>query len=297
MRRCVAALASGLIIAVSGISGAQAAPARPHLGAHPGDGARAGAAKGAGTAPLTEARAMAQARRTGRPVVVGAAQTPTTTLTANPSGTFTVAVTAQPVRKLVAGGWRPLDATLRKNPDGTISPVRTTTPLVLSGGGQAPLAVMRSGADSLSLKLPSPLPVPVVAGATATYRNVLPGTDLVVTADLQGGFSDVYVVRDATAAASSRLASLLSATVAARHLTVSVGAGGAIMARDRRGRVIFGAAAPDVWDSAARPGAARVPPTRSTSTRPGPAARPPGQLRRRTSRPIRNGTPRPSPRA
>jgi len=142
---------------------------------------------------LTQDQALARARRTHAPVNVSAAETPTTTLTASPDGTFTLTVTAQPVRTLAGGTWRPLDATLHRNADGSVSPAATTTPLTLSGGGTGPLATMRSGLDSLSLALPAQLPVPVLAGNTATYQNVLPGTDLIVTADTQGGFSDVLV--------------------------------------------------------------------------------------------------------
>ena len=217
---------------------------------------------------LAQDEALARARRTNVPVNVSAAETPTTTLTANPDGRLTLQVTAQPVRKLVAGVWRPLDATLHRNADGTVSPAMTTTPLTLSGGGTSPLATMRSGLDSLSLTLPVGLPAPALAGDTATYSNVLPGTDLVVTADDQGGFSDVYVIRDAAAAADPGLTALLSATVTARGLTVAAGSDGGITARDARGTVVFGAASLRLWDSATAPGA---PP--STVRAPGAQAR------------------------
>ena len=82
---------------------------------------------------LAQDEALARARRTNVPVNVSAAETPTTTLTANPDGRLTLQVTAQPVRKLVAGVWRPLDATLHRNADGTVSPAMTTTPLTPCG--------------------------------------------------------------------------------------------------------------------------------------------------------------------
>jgi hypothetical protein len=248
----VAALAGGLIAATVGMAGAQAAPLQP--------AGRAAAASGPGPALVAEDQALAKARQTHQPQNVSAAQTPTATVTANPDGTLTLQVTPQPVRKLVQGTWHSLDATLLKNPDGTISPTLTTTPLTLSGGGLAPLATMRSGADSLSLTLPAQLPAPDLSGNTATYRNVLPGTDLVVSADTQGGFSDVFVVRDAAAAANPQLTALLSATMTARGLTVGTDSRGDITATNRQGSVVFGAPAPEAWDSATSTGPATAGP-------------------------------------
>ena len=252
-QRALAVLTTGAVLALNAMAGTLAAHAATVRNAVP-------IARTAGPTRAAEDQAQARARQTGKPVNVTAAETPTTLLTANPDGKFTLAVTAQPVRKLAGGTWRSLDATLRKNADGTISPALTTTPLVLSGGGTAPLAAMRSGASSLSLTLPAPLPAPVLNGDTATYQSVLPGTDLVVTAHTDGGFSDVYVVRDAAAAADPRLAALLTASVATNDLTVSSDAHGNVTARDAKGALVFGAAAPTLWDSAAKPGTARSTP-------------------------------------
>lgn len=247
LRRGLAVLSAGAILALNAIAGTTAAHAATVRNA-------AAKAPAAGTTRASEDQALARARQTGKPVNVTAAETPTTTLLANPDGRFTLTVTAQPVRKLTGGTWRPLDATLRKNADGTISPALTATPLVLSGGGTAPLATMRSGASSLSLTLPAALPAPVLSGDTATYPSVLPGTDLVVTARTDGGFSDVYVVHDAVAAADPRLAALLTATLATNGLTVGSDPHGDVTARDAKGALVFGAAAPTVWDSATTPG-------------------------------------------
>ncbi|HZR48529.1 MAG TPA: LamG domain-containing protein [Streptosporangiaceae bacterium] len=252
-RRVLAVLTTGAILALNAIAGTTAAHAATVRNA-------AGNARTAGPTRASEDQALARARQTGKPVNVTAAETPTTMLIANPDGRFTLTVTAQPVRKLADGTWQPLDATLRKNADGTISPALTATPLVLSGGGTTALATMRSGASSLSLTLPASLPVPVLSGATATYQSVLPGTDLVVTAHTDGGFSDVYVVHDAAAAADPRLAALLTASMATSGLAVSSDPHGDVTARDAKGALVFGAAAPAMWDSATKPGTARSTP-------------------------------------
>ena len=225
----------------------------------------------AGTTPkstqLTQDQAQALARKTGKPVAVTGAENSTDSTIANPNGTFTLTSYAQPVRKMVNGTWRNLDATLVKHANGTISPAESSDPLTLSAGGTAPLAQMRSGQDALSLTLPTSLPTPTLAGPTATYHNVLPGVDLAVTATTQGGFSDVYVVRDAKAAANPALDSLLTAHVATTGVKVETDQHGDIQALDSRGRLVFTAPAPDQWDSATNaPAATAGSPTTAHAT-------------------------------
>jgi hypothetical protein len=203
--------------------------------------------------PLTPGAASAQARATGRGVLVTALTTPASATTANPDGTFTVRETLQPTRAWHDDSWASLDPSLRRDPDGTISPEVTTSALVLSGGGTKPLAVMTVHRQSLSLSWPGALPVPRLSGATATYAGVLPGVNLVVTATAQGGFSDVLVVTSAAAAADPRLAHL-RLTTASTGLRLSVSKTGVITATPGpRWAPVITAAAPRMWDSAAPP--------------------------------------------
>ena len=199
---------------------------------------------------------MALAHKTGKSVQATADTTSTSTLAANPDGTLTLTQSTAPVRKRVGGVWKNLDATLQRNPDGTISPKVASGSLTLSGGGTKPLATIRSGLSTLALSLPPAftLKAPTLSGATATYHDVLPGVDLAATAEETGGFSEVLIIHDATAAANPALASLALNTTAI-GLSLHTDAAGDITATDKNGQAVLTAAAPAMWDSTARTGA------------------------------------------
>jgi len=227
------------------------------------------AAKSAATTAQTAAtsstalgteQALAKAKSTGAAVPVPAATTSTDTLTANPDGSLTLAQALVPVRKKVAGAWTGLDATLKTNPGGTISTTATSSTLTLSSGGSGPLATMNAGGKTLAVSLPMALPIPTLSGATATYSGVLTGVDLKVTADAQGGFSEVLIVHDATAAANPALKTLVLATQAS-GVSLSADSAGNITAADTAGHPVFTAPAPTMWDSA-------IPAAASTVTNP-----------------------------
>ncbi|MER5639404.1 LamG domain-containing protein [Kitasatospora sp. NPDC002227] len=199
--------------------------------------------------------ALAQAKASGKPVQATAATTDSSTLTANPNGTLTLSQNTAPVRKRVHGQWQDLDTTLVRNADGTISPKVTTTALALSGGGSGkPLAQMKAADGALAVSLPAAftLPAPALAGDTATYSDVLPGVDLTVAAQATGGFSEVLVVKDATAAANPALAEL-KLTTQATGVTVATDAAGNVTAKNKAGRALFSAPAPTMWDSTPAP--------------------------------------------
>jgi len=207
---------------------------------------------------LTPEQALAKAARSGKRVAVPGATTPTQTLAANPDGTLTVHESLVPVRKLVSGTWKPLNATLRRSRSGSVSPAVTTSALTLSGGGTGALATMSLGGRSLAMSLPAKLPAPALSGDTATYAGVLPGVDLRVTADNQGGFSEVLIVRDAAAAANPALRSLVLG-IRASGVTLRADKAGDLTAIDSSGQPFVTAPAPPMWDSRRpRPGTAAV---------------------------------------
>jgi len=136
---------------------------------------------------LNEAAAMAQARKTGMPVVVSASTDETTLITADPvSGNFVAELSARPARVSDGGGgWRPASARLVQAADGSWRTEAGVAEVMISNGGPAGVvAALNSDSATASVSWPEALPVPVVEDTTATYAEVYPGVDLVVRADL-----------------------------------------------------------------------------------------------------------------
>jgi hypothetical protein len=244
------------------------------------------ASPAAGAGWLTRDQALAKARVTGKAVPVTGETTDSSTLTARPDGTLALSEMAVPVRKLVGANWVGLDPTLHLAADGTVAPAVTTSPLTISGGGTSPLARLGVRGRSLALSLAVNLPNPTLSGPTATYTNVLPGVDLQATADAQGGFSDVLIVRTAAAAANPALAKLVLSTTT-DGVRLSADTAGNILGVNAAGQTTFIAPTPQMWDSASpstTPATATEPstgrtldattkqPVRSTTAGPGEAA-------------------------
>src|SRR5438105_5477744 len=113
--------------------------------------------------------------------------TETTTTWVNLDGTMTTDASAQPVREQVNGAWAKVDTTLVPAPGGGFAPRVSAAPVVFSGGGDAPLVTATTDADaSVATKWTGPLPVPTVSGNTATYHDVSPGVNLILTAGMNG---------------------------------------------------------------------------------------------------------------
>ncbi|MCM1968086.1 ricin-type beta-trefoil lectin domain protein [Streptomyces sp. G1] len=209
-----------------------------------------------------ENSAIAEAKRTGKPVPVPYATTETDTVVAHPNGTLGLTRSVAPVRTKQGGTWHDLDATLTASSDGQLHPKATTSRLTLSGGGNAPLATLDQDGKKLELTWPEALPKPVLDGASATYPEVSPGTDLKVTAEASGGISQILVVKSAEAARHPKLAKLTMG-LKADGVSVSADASGNLKAADASGRTVFQAPVPTMWDSGA---AAAVPAQKPAGT-------------------------------
>ncbi|KAB1932605.1 hypothetical protein F8271_25145 [Micromonospora sp. ALFpr18c] len=214
-------------------------------------------------------QAMAQAKRTGKPVEATAAGSPTTTVTANPDGVVELTQSAVPTRTRVAGQWKNLDPTLVRHPDGSITAAVTTTPVRVSAGGAGPFAEMTSGDRHFAMAIAPALPTPILSGPTATYTEVFPGVDLVIRVTGEGSFSHVFVVKNSAAAANPQLASI-ELTTTTTGVTLTSDEVGNITGRDRANQPVLTAPAPAMWDSTGTAPAARAPV--STVVAPGPGA-------------------------
>lgn len=145
-----------------------------------------------------EAVASRKAADSGSPVEVGAETTPTQLVTAQPDGTFTVAFDPVPVRVKKASGWVPVDTDLEATSSGVVVPKAAAADIAFSGGGSRdPLATITQDGKTYSVGSPWALPSPKLSGSTATYPDVMSGTDLVVQATADG-FSENLVVKSAT---------------------------------------------------------------------------------------------------
>lgn len=190
----------------------------------------------------------------GHSVVVDPATTQTEQISAQPDGSMQLVESSQPVRVRQSSGWVPLNLNLAQA-GGTIAPAAAAVPVEFSAGGSGPaLQVQAADGSWLSQSWAfGSLPTPTVSGASATYPEVFPGVDLVLTAT-PTGVSQVLVIKSAAAASDPQLSSV-SFTVAGTSLAAVSGTGtgpsaaaGSAAVRSTNAVV---AASPSWWDSSA----------------------------------------------
>ncbi|MEU3454984.1 DNRLRE domain-containing protein [Micromonospora sp. NPDC006766] len=154
-----------------------------------------------------EAAAVVTARMTGKRVLISGLTTETTEFWALPSGSVEATLSTGPVRmRDDEGDWVDVDLTLQRRADGSVAPRAHPAGLTLAGSagpGEHVLVSLGAAGQRSTLGWSGALPAPVLEGAKATYPEVRPGVDLVVSAT-RTGFEQLLVVKDRKAAAQVR---------------------------------------------------------------------------------------------
>ncbi|CAM5678320.1 hypothetical protein SGLAM104S_03647 [Streptomyces glaucescens] len=222
-----------------------------------------------------EDTAQRTARKTGKKVEVTSLTDEFSKTHANPDGTFTYTVSAQPVRaRNDKGTWAPIDTSLRRHGDGWRT-VNSLYPVTFSGGGGnnaramggrspvtpaahraaetaadwSPLLTMNAEAHTIEVEWPGALPEPAIDGDRALYEGVRPGVDLLLTAR-DTGFTHVLVVHTPEAAAALAQ-DPPRYRVTSPTLRFSLDPlTDVLTGRDGEGREIAVAPTPFLWDSA-----------------------------------------------
>jgi RHS repeat-associated protein len=200
-----------------------------------------------------EAAALVTARLCGGRVLVSGDESETRQVYAMPDGSLQSTTAIAPVRVQQNGKWVPVDVTLRRNPDGSVSPAALPGDVRLSGpvgAGEHVLAGIGEGNARVSMGWSGALPAPVLSGDTATYPDVLPGIDLKVQVT-RTGFEQFVVVKDRAAVA--RASNLNLPVTSPSAASYARDAGGNVTLRDKAGRAVAVAAAPEMWDATTVP--------------------------------------------
>ncbi|WP_017557466.1 DNRLRE domain-containing protein [Nocardiopsis baichengensis] len=199
-----------------------------------------------------EEKAQQTAQETGERTEIEAFTDETTQVFAEPDGSFTMETSPVPQRVRADDGWAPVDTDLADAGDGTVRPKAAAAEVAFSGGGDdQPMARVGIGSNAVELDWPDALPEPELEGDQATYPEVLPGVDLVLTASVDG-FTQVLAVKTREAAEQEELAELNMA-LATQGVTMREDDGGNLTAvGDNGGERVFTAPAPEMWDSSGK---------------------------------------------
>jgi RHS repeat-associated protein len=189
------------------------------------------------------------ARLCGARVEATGRRTETTQVFANPDGTITEDRALAPVRVKNGDRWDDVDLTLIRDADGSVVPRVHARALRLSGAesgsGTHEVVSLGSGAQRTGVSWTGPLPEPVLDGPTATYPEVRPGVDLVVTAQ-STGYEQFFVAKNP--AALRRIAKLTLPMNTGKLTAAGDGMGG-LTFKDGKGRAVGRAQAPLMWDA------------------------------------------------
>lgn len=259
-RRAAAPIAGSLALAVSLslLNGSEAAVAAPQAPVEP---AKTGKQWATQAADLPSARVTA--RLSGKRVEALSERTETSTTWVNPNGSLTTELAAGPVRFKRDGQWTDVDLDLAARADGTVAPAAHPEGLVLGGkGGSRPaslkeagkaaartLVALGQGQEQVELQWKGGLPAPVLDGPKATYRDAVPGADVVVEAT-RTGFEQYVTIKQRPASDGYAYTMPLRA----KGLKAAQQADGSVVFTDARtGKKRAVMPAPVMWDATVDP--------------------------------------------
>lgn len=191
-----------------------------------------------------EAQARFRALLKNKRVEIKGLRTEDSSTFANPDGSLTTEAFTGPVQvKDSKGDWHKIDTTLEQV-GAAIQPKVAAADIRFSGGGNTSyLAQVEEAGHTFGVDWQGSLPKPELDGNTATYRDVVPGGDLVVTA-LPQGFSHSVVLRERpTEAVQFRL------PVSADNLRLEETGDERLRWENDKGKQVASAPVPLMWDS------------------------------------------------
>ncbi|MEU9886129.1 DNRLRE domain-containing protein [Sphaerisporangium sp. NPDC051011] len=258
-RAIAGSLAVVLALTAVNISQAEAAHAAEPAPspAAPASAASADPSASAGADPVApdEASARLTARLTGKRVEAESARTETATTYANPDGSFTMEAFAGPIRFRQGDTWAPVDISLKTTPSGEVAARGHRRGLrfggrsdLRRGAAGVDLITLGEGAEKATLQWKGSLPAPRLAGESATYPEVLPGADLIVSATRTGAEQFLRLNRVPDRALSYSL------RIVAPGMKPRQTAEGGVELTDRNGRQVITIPAPEMWDAQVDPG-------------------------------------------
>ncbi|MFJ6673286.1 LamG domain-containing protein [Actinosynnema sp. NPDC091369] len=208
--------------------------------------------------PITEApdtgAALVAARAQGTEVEAVGMRTATRSVFALPDGRLRARLSLTPQRVRRGDEWVPVDTSLHVTDRG-VTPGAADVGLAFSrGGADAPLVELARAGTGFALSWPGALPEPRVDGRNATYVDVLPGVDLVMTA-VDDGYDQHIVVKNAEAAKNPAL-QRVRLGMKTTGLAVTADDKGGLDMRDAAGAEVFTVPPSTMWDSKRQAGEA-----------------------------------------
>ncbi|MFI7696976.1 DNRLRE domain-containing protein [Nonomuraea sp. NPDC049655] len=233
------AIAGGLTVVTALASAAAATPAAADPATPPG-------------LTADQLRAYAVAKSTGKPVEAEGSRTERSTTYVLPSGLLRTELSSGPIRIREGGAWKDIDTTLELR-DGALRPKAAKADVAISTGGTTEVASLeqkevngRNKAKRFGVRWSNKLPKPQINGNVATFKDVIDGGDLVVTALPTGMAHDVVLRRRPAGPVE------IPMPVDVDGLTFSKAKNGRLqLATPRDKELIAAAPQPQMWDAAA----------------------------------------------